>query len=107
MSDPSGRLLISWPLGQTDYLRAKINLTDADGNPVTIADNMDVAFTFDRQTFIPGQWLGTAASTRVCRTTEPITDDDIPEGAQALDVFVRITDDPTIPYADVGTLEII
>lgn len=88
-----------WPRGTVEYLEAEIIAN------VEIADDEPVEFTFDRQTFHTGAWIGDAATTRVCRVL--VDDTMLPDGAQTVDVFVRVTDDPEVPLIPQGSLQII
>lgn len=95
---------LEWPRGQVDHLRARISLTDDLEQAVQIADDLPVSFTFDRETFHDGEWIGDVDSTRVCRV---LVDDDMLPDYPMVEVFVRLTDNPEIPYIPVGTLNII
>lgn len=88
-----------WVLGTVEYLDAQIT---AD---VTLDDAEPVAFTFDRDTFHDAEWIGVAGTTRTCRLL--VDDSMLPAGAQTVEVFVRITDNPEVPLIPQGSLEII
>jgi hypothetical protein len=95
----------TWVRGSVDYLTYDVT---AD---VELGDQ-DVAITFDRTALIPATWIGTDTEnddhthTRPCRTVNVISDDDLPAGISA-EVFIKITDNPAIPFIDAGTITFI
>jgi hypothetical protein len=95
----------TWPRGSVDYIDAQITLRDGLGAALTIKNDEPVAFTFDRETYYDGEWIGTAGSPRTCQVL--IDDSKLPTTHDVVDVFVRVTDNPTIQIILVGTLNLI
>lgn len=84
--------------GSTEYLEVTVTST------ITL-DAQPVAFSFDRETWLPAEWTGTAGTTRTARAL--VSDANLPQPRSVTPVYVRVTDNPEAPVINAGTLSII
>lgn len=85
--------------GTVEYLAA--TLTSEDG--ITLAAQ-PVYFSFDRTTWLQGEWTGAVATTRVARVL--LDGSKLPTPGQ-YPVYVRVTDNPEAPVTLAGSLNVI
>lgn len=87
-----------WPRGTKEYLSATIS---AD---VDLTDDVPIWFTFDREVFLEGEWVGDVGMSRACRLL--VDDSILPPDLSLIDVHIRIDDNPEVPLIPVGQLNI-
>lgn len=84
--------------GSTEYLRVTVTCD-------VQLTSQSVAFSFDRSTWIPAEWEGSAGTTRTARAL--VSTSALPAN-RAPSLYVRVTDNPEIPVIRVdGHLEIV
>lgn len=88
----------TWVRGSTEYLSYQVT---AD---VDLEDDIPIAITFDRDTFITATWIGTVGHTRTCQAL--LDDTQIPS-AVTTRVYLRLTDNPEIPLIPAGSINFI
>lgn len=93
-------MTLELPRGTTEFVSAEVT---AD---VTLDMTVDIALSLGTShVWLPALWVGSSGTTRTCRTVDPVTfDDDYPAGGYA--VYVRLTDNPEIPYIRAGFIAI-
>jgi hypothetical protein len=87
---------VTFRAGSVEHLTATVSAE------VTLT-TQTVAFSVDHgATWLPGEWLDTAATTRRARTVTPLTMA-ATTPPRAVTVYVKVTDAPEVPVMQAGT----
>lgn len=95
---------IKIPQTSKEYVSATVTADvtlNAQTVEIAIRAGTEAAFTW-----LPAQWLGSAGTTRQCRTTNPVDFTAVAYPKTPYEVYVRVTDTPEIPLLHAGTLTV-
>lgn len=97
------------PRGSIDFLGGEIK--DHNGNDLTMTVEIAVTPAWDPDAthfWRPAGWLGTAAATRSCQTTNPVDTATLDGGSDGAGtrygVYARLTNTPAMPIIQLGWL---
>lgn len=90
-------MTLEFPRGTTEYV--VVEVTADETLDMTVAISITTNST---HTWLPAQWVGSAGTTRECRTVDPVEFDstDYPAGGYA--IYVKLTDNPEVPFIRAG-----